>query len=387
VLRKFSAHSALPALLWLFALRRLLFLAAAAAPARALPGDAPDRLPRVALLCALRNEASAVPRLTAALDGLEYPAGRLELLLVDDASTDRTGELLALWADGHPRARTLSTPERSGKPGALNLALGSTEAEVLVVIDADTVPRADLVRRIVAPLTDTEVGGVAGVLLPERTGAGPVARYAAAEAWVNQIVTSRAKERLGLDPPLFGGVFACRRSLLTDGRFGGWNEDTETYLDILSQGRRTRLARDAVAEHSLVRTLPEWWKQRIRWTRTRVASVSRRGPASARGLSGARVAEAAFFSMGYLDRLAFAMALPAALRGGRGARVAAAVFLATPAAQVALGAVLAGEARGLPRHLAAAALMFPLDVAVTCAGFAFELARRPLVHESPRRDG
>ena len=69
------------------------------------PGPDPDlgrHAPRLSVLVACHNEERVLDRLLAALGALRYPADRLQLILVNDNSADRTGELLDRWAAGDP---------------------------------------------------------------------------------------------------------------------------------------------------------------------------------------------------------------------------------------------------------------------------------------------
>ena len=110
------------AVLLAFTLRRAVFLVAALLPPRR-PGGA--AVPTVALLVPAHDEAASVPLVLAALERLEYPPERLSVVLVDDGSSDGTGERFRAWAAGRPRAVALELPQRLGKFEALDRALAA----------------------------------------------------------------------------------------------------------------------------------------------------------------------------------------------------------------------------------------------------------------------
>src|SRR5215470_8196145 len=98
------------AVLFVFTLRRLvLLLGALLPPRRESAGDAP---PSVTLVVAARNEMSGIERTLDALSRLAYPSECLSVVLVNDASDDRTGERLAAWAAGRANARAVDLAER-----------------------------------------------------------------------------------------------------------------------------------------------------------------------------------------------------------------------------------------------------------------------------------
>lgn len=149
-----------------FFLRHLSFAvaamrcAAADAEAPALDGVKPT----VSVLVACKDEEQVVEGLVASLLALDYPADRLQLVVVDDGSTDRTGEILEMLSLAEPRLVCLrrGSSGGGGKSAALNAALAVAHGEIIVVFDADHQPHADCVRRLVRHFDDPSVAAVQG---------------------------------------------------------------------------------------------------------------------------------------------------------------------------------------------------------------------------------
>ena len=117
--------------------------------------------PRISIVMAARDEA---PRLAARIDNLralDYPADRLEVIVVSDGSSDGTLDVLSRHED---LVQTLAAPA-IGKAAALNLAIAQASGEVLVFADARQMFAPDALRALVAPLADPAVGGVTGELI------------------------------------------------------------------------------------------------------------------------------------------------------------------------------------------------------------------------------
>ena len=89
---------------------------------------------------------------------LEYPRDHLQILVCDDASEDRTAELVRAYAsEGVQLSQAAS---RSGKVGGLNRALQLATGEIFVIADADILPNGDALRELVTNFADETIGCV-----------------------------------------------------------------------------------------------------------------------------------------------------------------------------------------------------------------------------------
>ena len=134
-------------------------------------GPAPERgpwpaaeLPRVTIQLPVYNEAAVVERLVDAACAVDYPARLLEVQVLDD-STDHTSEVarrrVEAWRRRGVRVEHIRRPTREGyKAGALAHGLREATGEFILVLDADFVAPADLVRRLLPPFRDPGVGMV-----------------------------------------------------------------------------------------------------------------------------------------------------------------------------------------------------------------------------------
>jgi glycosyltransferase involved in cell wall biosynthesis len=116
-----------------------------------VPAEDPD-CPRISLLFAARDEEKKLPGALATLAAIDYP--NLEIVAVDDRSSDATGGILDAFASQHPRLRVVHVHELPpgwlGKPHALQKAYEASSGEWLVFTDADVKYRQDALRRVVS---------------------------------------------------------------------------------------------------------------------------------------------------------------------------------------------------------------------------------------------
>jgi cellulose synthase/poly-beta-1,6-N-acetylglucosamine synthase-like glycosyltransferase len=128
------------------------------------PASWPGELPCVTVQLPVYNEASVVERLIDAVCRLDYPPDLLDIQLLDD-SDDETSELAAsrirAWRGEGVDVAHIRRRARDGfKAGALSYGLGKARGGFLLVLDADFIPPADLIRRLLPSFGDPGVGMV-----------------------------------------------------------------------------------------------------------------------------------------------------------------------------------------------------------------------------------
>lgn len=364
----------------LFSLRRAVYLVAASLRPRRLPQTL--SLPAVTVLVPARNEESVARHLLAALASLRYPSDHLAIILVCDGCADATPTVFRAWADERSDTRVLELPQRVGKAAALNAGLKLVATEIVVVVDADLTPRPDFLLELVRAFEDDRVGGAAAFLSPANAEANIVTRYAAVTTLVHQLITSAGTDRLGLNPPTLGAA-AFRRTALA--QIDGFpvvpaGVDVAASFSLIRQGWRTRFVASAVAENIVVSNMRSFWRQHVRWSRAVFRVVRRHSAAT---LSLVQRIEIAAASIGYGDRIVFAVAALGALAGALPLWVPA-LYLTIPGLEIVAALLKAGVRRGLPRFLLATVVFFVADLAGSLAAVAIHAARRPYRWHSPR---
>ncbi|MEW5963995.1 MAG: glycosyltransferase [Pseudomonadota bacterium] len=236
--------------------------------AAGIEGD--DELPLYTVLVPLYREAAAVPGLIAALEAIDYPAERLEILIIveqGDEDTRRTigRHLLA------PHFRVLVVPDGvpRTKPRALQYALGLTRGELLVVFDAEDEPEPDQLRRVVATFAEArdDTACVQARLNVDNWDETWLTRQFAVEYTVLFDAILPAITRLGLPVPLGGTSNHFRRSALVAA--GGWDpynvtEDADLGMRLARRRMGVALCASTTWEEAPA-TLSGWLGQRTRW--------------------------------------------------------------------------------------------------------------------------
>ncbi|HVP39767.1 MAG TPA: glycosyltransferase [Candidatus Saccharimonadales bacterium] len=324
-------------------------------------GFGPPEPPAVTVQLPLHNERYVVRRLIQAVAALDYPRERLEIQVLDDSTDDTTAAAEAcaaqLRARGH-RVEVLHRAGRAGfKAGALAAGLARARGELLAVFDADFVPPADFLRRVLPHFSDPRVGMVQARWGHLNEPYSLLTRVQAAFLDSHFLVEHRARSRAGLFFNFNGTAGVWRRAAVVDA--GGWRPDTLTEdLDLSYRaqlrGWRFVYLEDLVVPAELPVEMNAFKSQQYRWARGSLQTARRLLPAVLRARLPLRVRLEACFHLA--GNLAYPLALlPAVLmlplmrlpgrHLGPPAAPAAAVFALTTAAFVAFFAAALG-ARG-----------------------------------------
>ncbi|MCB0694760.1 MAG: glycosyltransferase [Lewinellaceae bacterium] len=234
----------------------------------AIPAQEAD-LPSVTIIIAARNEVHRIRPTLNALHRLVYP-GPLEILILDDHSTDGTADLIRDHLP--PRARCLAL-SGTGKRAALVEGLQVASGEIILLTDADCVPGIDWASSMIQPFSHPGIDWVSGPVTSV-AGTDMVSRYDALE-WQGLMVITGAGFALGRPVLAQGANMAFRKSRLAElGGIQGFpsraSGDDVFLLSLFQQddAHRCHFQQDIRA---LVQTAaPDSWRalvrQRLRWT-------------------------------------------------------------------------------------------------------------------------
>lgn len=124
-----------------------------------------DELPTVSVIVAARNEEDNILKCIKSLDKLEYPEDKLQIILVDDRSTDNTGNIIENFIINKPKFTKIVTKKEigrlKGKTNALANAIEIATGEIILTSDADCVIASTWVKTTVSYYQE-DVGVVNG---------------------------------------------------------------------------------------------------------------------------------------------------------------------------------------------------------------------------------
>ena len=124
--------------------------------------DTSDFAPDCDVIIPAFNEGRHVYDTIKSAAASEYDPAKLHITVVDDGSTDDTGEWIAKAKAELPQLRVIRMPRNSGKKHALNAAISTSAAAIVVTIDSDSIIEKEAIANIVRPFADEKIGAVAG---------------------------------------------------------------------------------------------------------------------------------------------------------------------------------------------------------------------------------
>lgn len=240
-----------------------------------IPPDLDD-YPMVSLLIPAHNEGKVIGRTVQAMLALDYPPDRLQIVVINDNSSDNSRQLLEqIRAQNPQRLLTLihtdAVTGAKGKSNALNLGLAACTGSILAIYDADNTPEPQALRLLVNTLMpEPSLAAVIGKFRTRNRNRNWLTRFINIETLSFQWMAQAGRWQLFKLCTIPGTNYVIRRSVLED--MGGWDvhalaEDTELSFRIYRKGLKIRYMPHAVTWEQEPQTPKVWFRQRTRWVK------------------------------------------------------------------------------------------------------------------------
>lgn len=226
------------------------------------PAPAPDfSWPTVSISIPAYNEEHSIGATLDSLLRLDYPRELLQILVVSDASTDGTDQIVKSYAN--KGVELLRLPQRMGKTGAEHTAAARLTGEIVVNSDASIHIPPDSLRPLIEAFADPEVGAASGrdvsvARLGDPTVLGE-AGYVGYEMWVRDLET-----RVGGIIGASGCFYAIRAHLHRTRLPNSLSRDFAAPLIAKENGYRTVSVKEAVCHVPRTNSLRQEYRRKVR---------------------------------------------------------------------------------------------------------------------------
>lgn len=227
--------------------------------------ESTDWRPVVSVIIPAYNEEAYIGRSIESVLAVDYPKDKLDVIVVDDGSTDNTYAMAKRFEDGQVR---VLTKKNGGKGAAINFGLKEAKGELVATMDADSYLTKDTLKELLPHFVDPEVMAVT-----------PAIRIKSSKSLIRElqrieylmILFSRKLLSLIDSVPVTPGPFSMFRKKVLD-EVGGFDEhnlveDVEMALRIQSRHHKIRSSMTADVYTEPPGTLKDLLRQRVRWQR------------------------------------------------------------------------------------------------------------------------
>ena len=224
-----------------------------------------EDLPKVTILVPAYNEEKVISEKLQNLSELDYPFDKVDVLIVDDCSTDRTCEIAKnMFSKLDMRGKIIKNPQRVGANASCNIGVVNANSSLILRTDADTVIKADSLLKAVRIILNLDnVGGVTGAMVPVVTSA------TVATTMENSYRTlfskmSTAESALHSTYASGGGFALIRKKAFSPIPVGFGSTDANISLSFVRKGFRYLYVPDTYSFEAISKKLGEQGRQKVR---------------------------------------------------------------------------------------------------------------------------
>jgi cellulose synthase/poly-beta-1,6-N-acetylglucosamine synthase-like glycosyltransferase len=202
-------------------------------------------LPRVTLMIMTYNEEKTIARKLENSLALNYPQDKLEIFVVDSASTDDTRQIAEEFAKKSSQVSLIAQEERKGKASAINFGIKRASGEIVVLTDGNAMMEREAIALMVRHFADSAVGGVCGRFearnLQETSIGGGGQAY-----WEIERFLREKESSIDSCIHMSGEITALRQTYYVDVEEPNLAEDLDMAIDLRKRGYRIIYEPDAV---------------------------------------------------------------------------------------------------------------------------------------------
>lgn len=233
-----------------------------------------EKYPMISILIPAHNEEKVIEKTLLSMVHLYYPKESYEIVVINDNSKDKTGEIIERIKNSHTEVsihhlQIIGEQGGKGKSNALNLGYKVAKGEYFVIYDADNTPNRLALHYLAGEITSNSIyGAVIGKFRTRNKNRNILTRFINIETLSFQWMAQAGRWELFKLCTIPGTNFIIRRSIID--AIGGWDpdaiaEDTEISFRIYQMGYQIAYLPLAETFEQEPETIKVWLKQRSRW--------------------------------------------------------------------------------------------------------------------------
>lgn len=242
-------------------------------------GDEERYEPTVAFIIPCKNEEHDIANTIVKCLQVDYPQENVEVIVVNDGSTDGTLNVLKSLKKTYPNLRVFDWPENQGKRWAMAVGFQVSRSEIIIQLDSDSYVDAKTFRRLIEPFQNTEVAAVCANGVPQNADQNIITRMQTAYYFMSFQILKAAESTFDTVFCCSGCCSAYRKSSVMPvlfpwlkekflGKPVTWGDDRALTSWLLKRGEKTVYTRRAQAYTIVPSTWRQLFKQQLRWKKS-----------------------------------------------------------------------------------------------------------------------
>lgn len=243
------------------------------------PGKPRADTPSLSVICPVFNEEQHIERTLKHLMESAYPADRLQIIVINDGSTDRTVEKIQHFRQTYPDLLFVNFEKSRGKRNALAAGVRMSTGDIIVFIDSDSFLDPDALRNLTRRFADPDVAAVTGHCDVENQWANLLTKMQAVRYYVAFRVMKAAESVFDCVTCLSGPLAAYRRPVLMEvlhewvtqkfiGQPATYGDDRSLTNSMLTRGYKVVYESSARTTTIVPENYIGFMRQQMRWKRS-----------------------------------------------------------------------------------------------------------------------
>jgi len=226
----------------------------------------PKKIYDISVLIPAFNEENSIEETINHVCSLDYPEEKIEIVIINDGSTDRTKKIVERMQHKYKNLK-LFNKENSGKADSLNLGISKTKGELIAVVDSDSFPERESLKKLTGYFNDEKMGAVTSFVKIRNKEDNFFAKIQAIEylilGWSRKLLDYVDSVNVTNGP-----LSLYRKKYIS--KVGGFDrntvtEDIDITWNLLYHGYKTGMCLDANVSTIAPIKFKRWFRQRTRW--------------------------------------------------------------------------------------------------------------------------
>ena len=226
-----------------------------------------NKIYNISVLIPAHNEEDSIEQTIEHIIELDYPKNHMEVIVINDGSTDKTLEVIKRLKEKHSNLKILDKKVNSGKADSLNQGIAIAKGELIAVVDSDSFPSKESLKKLTGYFDNEKMGAVTSFVTVRNKDENFFAKIQSIE----YVIMGWARKILDFVDSVYvtnGPLSLYRKEYILE--VGGFDrntvtEDIDITWNMMAHDYKTAMCLDAKVSTIVPHEFKKWFRQRTRW--------------------------------------------------------------------------------------------------------------------------